>query len=84
LLLSGCVTAIGGATALALTQQALRDEDGNSIPICHSFTADTVGALIRVTQREVPPGVMVAARAAPEFADSDPPLWEGSDRRPTR
>lgn len=87
LLLSSCTTVIGGAGVLALAKTSLSDRldirevalpDGApAIPICHSFSADTVGAVIRVTQREVPPGVMEAARAAPEFADSDPPLWEG-------
>ena len=75
LLFSGCVTAIGGATALALPKDDLPADF--TIPICHSFSAETVGAAVRIAQGEVPPGVMEAARAAPEFADSDPPLWEG-------
>ncbi len=49
-------------------------------PICH--TADSIrvaNATIRLaqTRTEVPPTEMKAATPAPEFADIEPPLWEG-------
>ena len=49
-------------------------------PICHSAVSiAAAGATIRLVQSrtEVPPTEMKAATAAPDFADSDPPLWEG-------
>jgi tetratricopeptide (TPR) repeat protein len=90
LLLSGCATAIGGASVLALAKAGMPDHfelrgavdarkvvswpDGkrSEIPICHS-----AGAIMRFAAGEVQPGALQAARSAPEFADSDPPLWEG-------
>jgi tetratricopeptide (TPR) repeat protein len=92
-LLSSCATAIGGVSVLALAKgsttnhikvrtvagggaASLQDGLGREIPICHSAAAAT-GAVIRLTQGEVQPSALQAARPAPEFADSDPPLWEG-------
>jgi tetratricopeptide (TPR) repeat protein len=49
----------------------------SGMPICHSPVASLTASVIRLARGEVPPGVMDAARSAPEFADSDPPLWEG-------
>ena len=49
-------------------------------PICHSAASiAAAGATIRLAQShtEVPPTEMKAATAAPDFADSDPPLWDG-------
>src|ERR1700746_2522627 len=95
LLLSGCASEIGGASALALAKGGLTEHfelrrvveqrataslpDGKlgEISICHSLAARATGAMIRLAQREVQPGVMQAVQSAPEFADSDPPLWEG-------
>jgi tetratricopeptide (TPR) repeat protein len=49
-------------------------------PICHSpALVAAARATIRLAQShtEVPPTEMKAVTAAPDFADSDPPLWEG-------
>jgi tetratricopeptide (TPR) repeat protein len=49
-------------------------------PICHgSFLAATTAAAVRLAQArtEVPPAEMKAAVPAPDFADIDPPLWDG-------
>jgi tetratricopeptide (TPR) repeat protein len=47
-------------------------------PICHTPAART-NTVVRLaqTRTEVPPTEMKAAMAAPAFADSDPPLWDG-------
>jgi tetratricopeptide (TPR) repeat protein len=53
---------------------------GAAAPICHSpASVAAASATIRLAQShtEVPPTEMKAATAAPDFADSDPPLWEG-------
>jgi hypothetical protein len=55
----------------------LPDDKWGEIPICHSAATSATGAMIRLAQTEVQPGALQAARSAPEFADSDPPLWEG-------
>jgi tetratricopeptide (TPR) repeat protein len=49
----------------------------DKLPICHSPAASATAATMRMVQTEVPPGAMQAAKSAPEFADSDPPLWDG-------
>src|SRR5262245_54255768 len=93
LLLSGCTTAIGGASVLALAKgmtdhskagsvageaaTSLPDSKWSQFPICHTAVAGATGAVIRLAAGEVQPGALEAARSAPEFADSDPPLWEG-------
>ena len=49
-------------------------------PICHTLvTPGRTGTLLRLAQArtEVPPTEMKAAIPAPEFADRDPPLWDG-------
>ena len=49
-------------------------------PICHSAASiAAASATIRLAQShtEVPPTEMKAVTAAPDFADRDPPLWEG-------
>jgi len=49
-------------------------------PICHTLvTPGRTGKLLRLAQArtEVPPTEMKAAIPAPEFADRDPPLWDG-------
>jgi tetratricopeptide (TPR) repeat protein len=52
----------------------------SSFPICHgSASAAATMAAIRLAQArtEVPQAEMAAARPASDFADSDPPLWDG-------
>jgi len=49
-------------------------------PICHTpATPGRTDTLVRLAQArtEVPPTEMKAAIPAPEFADRDPPLWDG-------
>src|SRR5215813_7882374 len=49
-------------------------------PICHTpATPGRTDTLLRLAQArtEVPPTEMKAAIPAPEFADRDPPLWDG-------
>src|SRR5262249_4796266 len=49
-------------------------------PICHTpATPGRTNTLLRVaqTRTEVPPTEMKAAMPAPEFANSDPPQWDG-------
>src|SRR5262249_3168715 len=56
---------------------SLPDINWGEVSICHSAAARATGAMIRLAQLEVQPGVLQAVQSAPEFADSDPPLWEG-------
>jgi tetratricopeptide (TPR) repeat protein len=53
---------------------------GSDFPICHAsgFSSNT-RALVRLaqTRTEVPPAEMKAVTPAPDFADIEPPLWEG-------
>jgi tetratricopeptide (TPR) repeat protein len=49
-------------------------------PICHTAAAPgRTNTLLRLaqTRTEVPPTEMKAATPAPEFANTDPPLWDG-------
>jgi tetratricopeptide (TPR) repeat protein len=53
---------------------------GVEFPLCHTPAAgNATAAMIRLaaTRTEVPPTEMKAATPAPEFADIDPPLWDG-------
>jgi len=53
---------------------------GVDFPLCHTPAAgNATAAMIRLaaTRTEVPPTEMKAAMPAPEFADIDPPLWDG-------
>src|SRR5262245_6244345 len=47
--------------------------------ICRTPGADAVRTAIRLaqTRTEVPPAEMQAARPTPDFAESEPPLWDG-------
>ena len=40
--------------------------------------AGPTGLRLAATRTEVPPGEIQAATPAPDFADTDPPLWGGS------
>jgi hypothetical protein len=48
-------------------------------PICHAAPSAVLATVLRVaqTRTEVPPAEMKAATPAPDFADIDPPLWDG-------
>src|SRR5215475_13237620 len=60
------------------TAVPLPDGKWGEFPICHSpLVARTTGGMIRLAQLEVPPGALQAMQSAPDFADSDPPLWDG-------
>jgi tetratricopeptide (TPR) repeat protein len=51
-----------------------------AVALCHTpGSASATGAMIRLAagQTEVPPAEIKAATPAPDFADKDPPLWEG-------
>jgi tetratricopeptide (TPR) repeat protein len=53
---------------------------GPDRPLCHTpAAANATAAMIRLatTRTEVPQAEMKAATPAPDFADSDPPLWDG-------
>jgi hypothetical protein len=57
---------------------SLSDMDWGDIRICHSpNVARATGGMIRLALTEVASGALQALQSAPEFADSDPPLWEG-------
>jgi tetratricopeptide (TPR) repeat protein len=56
---------------------SLPDSRWGETSICHSPGTRTTSAMIRLAQTEVQPGVLQAVQSAPEFADSEPPLWEG-------
>src|SRR5947209_7179111 len=48
-------------------------------PICHAAPSAILATVLRLAQArtEVPPAEMKAAIPAPEFADIDPPAWDG-------
>jgi tetratricopeptide (TPR) repeat protein len=59
------------------TAAPLPETNWGEVSICRSpSVARAIGA-IRLAQVEVQPGALQAIQSAPEFADSDPPLWEG-------
>jgi tetratricopeptide (TPR) repeat protein len=66
------------ATTAGLGPGAL--PNGAAAPICHStasIAATTATIRLAQSHTEVPPTEIKAAMPAPEFADSDPPLWDG-------
>jgi tetratricopeptide (TPR) repeat protein len=88
LLVSAGLAALGG-TALALLlamniatlsgAQATTADALAEAPICH--TPAGMGMMrLRMVQTEVPKAEMSAAKAAPAFADIEPPLWQGLGR----
>lgn len=60
-----------GATAADIS---LADPD---IPFCQPATAKGPPLMLRLAATEVPRAEMSAATASPDFADTEPPLWEG-------
>jgi tetratricopeptide (TPR) repeat protein len=70
-------TSADAATASATVASPLMSSD---FPLCHTpATTNTTTAVIRLaaTRTEVPQTEMKAATPAPDFADIDPPLWDG-------
>jgi tetratricopeptide (TPR) repeat protein len=48
------------------------------IPVCHTPAASgRAGMMFRLAQTEVPRAEMSAASSAPDFANTEPPLWDG-------
>lgn len=59
------------------TAAAPPDKNWGEFPICYSPVAPATGGRMKLAQVEVQRGALQAIQSAPEFADSDPPLWEG-------
>jgi tetratricopeptide (TPR) repeat protein len=63
-----------GATAADISTPFV-DPD---FPVCHTPAAPGLpNMMLRLAQTEVPRAEMSAARSAPAFADTEPPLWTG-------
>ena len=92
LLVSAAATALGGATLLtALAGNVFTFADasataadvspafgGVNFPVCHTPAASGLpNVMLRLAQTEVPRAEMSAARPAPAFADTEPPMWAG-------
>jgi tetratricopeptide (TPR) repeat protein len=79
--LTGEVTSGGGGALVgAATATVAPTVSSSHFPICHTpAAAQRANIVLRLaqTRTEVPPTEMKAAMPAPEFADSDPPLWDG-------
>jgi tetratricopeptide (TPR) repeat protein len=57
---------------------SLPDTNWGEFSICRSPSVEhATRGMIRLALVEVQPGGLQAIQSAPEFADSDPPLWEG-------
>ena len=71
----GLVSA-GAAEARVGLAPALSSSD---FPVCHGSMSGTARTAMRLAQArtEVPKAEMQAAIPAPQFADTDPPLWDG-------
>src|SRR5690242_7795912 len=70
--LGGNVFTVDGAAATAM------DLSPSDFPICHTPVATNVPSImLRLAQTEVPRAEMSAAKSAPAFADTEPPLWNG-------
>ena len=51
-------------------------------PVCHTPAATGLPSMmLRLAQTEVPRAEMSAAKSAPAFADTEPPLWAGLGSR---
>jgi tetratricopeptide (TPR) repeat protein len=69
--LGGNIFTLAGAGATAM------DLSASDFSICHTPSSTTVPIMLRLAQTEVPRAEMSAAKSAPTFADTDPPLWNG-------
>lgn len=77
ILLAGNIVTVAGTGATAADQPP--SLSGPDVPICHTPSATgRPTMLLRLAQKtEVPPAEMSAAKPAPAFADTEPPLWPG-------
>jgi tetratricopeptide (TPR) repeat protein len=76
ILLTGNLVNVADARATAT--EGLSPFSGPEFPVC--TTPPATGApnmLLRLAQTEVPRGEMSVATSAPNFADTEPPLWAG-------
>jgi len=63
-----------GATATDMSPEFA----GADFPVCHTPAATGLpNMVLRLAQTEVPRAEMSAAKPAPAFADTEPPLWAG-------
>ena len=63
-----------GATATDMSPEFA----GADFPVCHTPAATGLpNMMLRLAQTEVPRAEMSAAKPAPAFADTEPPLWTG-------
>src|SRR6478672_982369 len=70
--LGGNIFTVAGAGATAI------DLSPSDFPICHTPAAIGLPSIVlRLAQTEVPRAEMSAAKSAPAFADTEPPLWPG-------
>ena len=92
-LLSGCAAILGGAGLFTLAAaRNIEPERLTQVaaPVAATFPAvfdaaicssprpsRGIAGLLRLAQVEMSPGTLPAVTPAPEFADSDPPLWDG-------
>src|SRR5689334_9443422 len=54
------------------------DLSPSDFPVCHTPAATGLqSVMLRLAQTEVPRAEMSAAKSAPAFADTEPPLWNG-------
>jgi tetratricopeptide (TPR) repeat protein len=80
-LAAGAAIAVGGAASSSTTTAPSRAGPSPAeFPFCAAPAAAHAGAItirLAATRTEVPPGEIKAATPAPDFADTDPPLWDG-------
>src|SRR4051812_6718313 len=84
-LLASCVTVVAGAPLYGSSfddparTAAAYQASAAGFPICHSRASAWARDMTRLaqTRTEVPPAEMQALAPAPNFADVDPPLWDG-------
>jgi tetratricopeptide (TPR) repeat protein len=75
-LLTGSI--VGLADAGSATADVSTPSAASGTPICHTpFATGPANIMLRLAQTEVPRAEMSAASSAPEFADTEPPLWSG-------
>ena len=73
MLLAGNIVSLAGK-AIGTDEALLTVE---AAPICGTSVAGGSPLMLRFAQTEVPRAEMSAATAAPAFADTEPPLWNG-------
>lgn len=74
-LLAGSIATLADAGATATADISLADP---GITLCgSSAVSGAPRMMLRLAQTEVPRAEMSAAKSAPDFADTEPPLWSG-------